>query len=206
VARSSFFIVVSPCWIAILAGRLDCGAAKEKRLGSGGWGAGQPYRLGCGGGESPLQSLGNAGAASYLGCGLPGSGRAVVKGSMMLKRSPVLLAHAGVLALALGAGPVAAQDLFAAIAFSASTGKAGASWNYATGGEAEGEAVAQCGVDDCAPVMVFGQCGAIAVGDGYGMGYAADVTAEVADAKALENCNGFTTNCAVTMSLCNEGS
>jgi hypothetical protein len=108
--------------------------------------------------------------------------------------------------LALGAGPGAAQELFAAIAFSASTGKAGASWNYGTGAEAEGEAVAQCGVDDCAPVMVFGQCGAIAVGDGYGMGYAADTSTAVADEKALANCNGFTTNCAVTMSLCNEGS
>lgn len=123
----------------------------------------------------------------------------------MLQRSRSLFcAVAAVLALA--AAPAAAEGLFAAIAFSASTGKAGASWNYGTGTDAESEAVAQCGVDDCAPVMVFGQCGAIAVGDGYGMGYAADVSTAVADEKALANCNGFTTNCAVTMSLCNEGS
>ena len=120
----------------------------------------------------------------------------------MLIRTPSLVALA---LIALAAGPAAAQDLFAAIAYSPSTGKAGASWNYATGTEAEGEAVGQCGVDDCGPVMVFGQCGAIAVGDGYGMGYAADPSAAVADAMALENCNGFTSNCAVTMSLCNDG-
>ena len=124
----------------------------------------------------------------------------------MLKRSPSLQSGAVFVLMALAGGPAVAQDLFAAIAFSAATGKAGASWNYATDGEAEGQAVAQCGVDDCAPVMVFGQCGAIAVGDGYGMGYAADPVASVADAKALENCSGFTSNCAVTMSLCNEGS
>jgi hypothetical protein len=122
----------------------------------------------------------------------------------MLRRSRSLLCTAAAV-LALAAAPAAAEGLFAAIAFSASTGKAGASWNYASGPEAEGEAVAQCGVDDCAPVMVFGQCGAIAVGDGYGMGYAADASKDLADASALENCNGYTTNCAVTMSLCNEG-
>lgn len=123
----------------------------------------------------------------------------------MLKRSPSKACEAAVVLLVLAAGPAAAQDLFASIAFSPSTGKAGASWNYATGVEAEGEAVVQCGVDDCGPVMVFGQCGAIAVGDGYGMGYAADPLTAVADEKALANCNDFTTNCAVTMSLCNEG-
>ena len=123
----------------------------------------------------------------------------------MLKRSGSKAGLTAVFLLALAAGPAAAEGLFAAIAFSAATGKAGASWNYATGGEAEAEAVVQCGVDDCGPVMVFGQCGAIAVGDGFGMGYAADSSTAVADEKALANCDGFTTNCAVTMSLCNEG-
>lgn len=124
---------------------------------------------------------------------------------MMLKRCRAMAGVAGVMLIGLAAGPAAAEGLFAAIAFSASTGKAGASWNYATNGAAEGQAVAECGVDDCAPVMVFGQCGAIAVGDGYGMGYAADPSTAVADEKALANCDGFTSNCAVTMSLCNEG-
>ena len=127
------------------------------------------------------------------------------KGLMMVKRSVKSVCSAAVVLLAFVVGPAAAEGLFAAIAFSAATGKAGAAWNYATGGEAEAEAVGQCGVDDCGPVMVFGQCGAIAVGDGFGMGYAADSSTAVADEKALANCDGFTTNCAVTMSLCNEG-
>ena len=123
----------------------------------------------------------------------------------MLKRSGSSRSLAAVVLLAFAVGPAAAEGLFAAIAFSPATGKAGASWNYATGGEAEGEAVVQCGVEDCGSVMVFDQCGAIAVGDGYGMGYAADSSTAVADEKALANCDGFTSNCAVTMSLCNEG-
>ena len=123
----------------------------------------------------------------------------------MLKRSGSKAGLTAVFLLAIATGPAAAADLFAAIAFSAATGKAGAAWNYATGGEAEAEAVGQCGVEDCGSVMVFDQCGAIAVGDGFGMGYAADSSTAVADEKALANCDGFTTNCTVTMSLCNEG-
>ena len=109
----------------------------------------------------------------------------------------------GVLAMA---APVAAADLFAAIAFSPSTGKAGSALNNDSGDIAETEAFLQCGSPDCYTAVVFQQCGALAVGDVYGMGFAADATSAAAEESALASCNAFTTNCAVTASACNDGS
>jgi Domain of unknown function (DUF4189) len=109
------------------------------------------------------------------------------------------------LGLVLGAAPAVADGLFGAIAFSPSTGKVGGGWNFAAEGEASGEAVAQCGVEDCQTVVTFPACAAVAVGDGYGMGFSADPSVEQSEATALANCDGFTTNCLVTMSFCNEG-
>lgn len=120
-------------------------------------------------------------------------------------RNRFALAFALAFGFAAGAGPVLADDLFGAIAFSPSTGKVGGGWNFAATEEASLEAVAQCGVDDCEAVVSFPNCGAVAVGDGYGMGFSADATVEQSEATALLNCDGFTTNCLVTMSFCNEG-
>lgn len=118
------------------------------------------------------------------------------------------LRHALAIALGLGfagaAAPVLADDLFGAIAFSPATGKVGGGWNFAAKDEASSEAVAQCGADDCETVVTFPQCAAVAVGDGYGMGFSAEATVEQSEATALSNCDGFTTNCLVTMSFCNE--
>ncbi|MCW1917636.1 DUF4189 domain-containing protein [Rhodobacter sp. KR11] len=110
-----------------------------------------------------------------------------------------------VLACAIGFGaPVSAADLFGAIAFSPSTGKVGGGWNFASKEDASGEAVTQCGVGDCASVVVFPSCGAVAVGDGYGMGFSADGAAAKAEETALANCSGYTANCLITMSFCND--
>lgn len=114
------------------------------------------------------------------------------------------------LALTVGMGfalplPAAAADLFGAIAFSPSTGKVGGGWNFATKAQATGEAVKQCGVGDCSAVVTFPHCGAVAVGDGYGMGFSADKTAAKAEETALANCSGYTSNCLITMSFCNDG-
>jgi hypothetical protein len=105
------------------------------------------------------------------------------------------------------AQPVAAQaeGLFAAIAFSPGTGMSGTAWNYDTSGLAEAEAGAQCGQGDCATVLVFQHCGAIAVGDGFGYGYGADLSQSSAIDIAMQNCAGFTTGCEVTAAFCNEG-
>ena len=110
------------------------------------------------------------------------------------------------LALTAGSAPAKAEKLFGAIAFSASTGKVGGGWNYAAKKAATSEAVNQCGADDCDTVVVFPNCGAIAVGDGYGMGFSADKSVAKSEETALSNCTGYTTNCLVVQSFCNEGS
>ncbi len=109
------------------------------------------------------------------------------------------------LAVAGISAPVMADNLFGAIAFSASTGKVGGGWNFAGKTEATTEAVSQCGVGDCDAVVVFPACGAVAVGDGYGMGFSADKSVAKAEETALTNCTGYTANCLITMSFCNEG-
>ena len=107
--------------------------------------------------------------------------------------------------LGLAGAPALAEGLFGAIAFSPSTGKVGGGWNFAAEPDATSEAVVQCGVDDCESVVAFPNCAAVAVGDGYGMGFSADTSVEQSEETALANCDGFTINCLVTMSFCNEG-
>lgn len=115
----------------------------------------------------------------------------------------VVLPFAIVIAAALPS--MAAAELYAAIAFSPSTGISGTSWNFDTQNLAETEAYAQCGQEDCDTVTVFTQCGAIAVGDGYGYGFGSDLSLANATDTALANCDGFTTSCEVTAAFCNEG-
>jgi len=109
------------------------------------------------------------------------------------------------LVLSLTAAPALADGLFAAIAFSPVTGQSGGSWNYDSEAAAKTEAFASCGAEDCDTVLVFQQCGAIAVGDGFGMGFAADQSSATAQDIATANCTEFTSGCVVTLSFCNEG-
>ena len=99
----------------------------------------------------------------------------------------------------------ALAELFAAIAFSPATGKSGTAWNYETQSLAETEAFAQCGVDDCGTVLWFNQCGAIAVGDGYGYGTGYDLSLDAATTTALQYCDQYAANCQVTAAFCNDG-
>ena len=101
--------------------------------------------------------------------------------------------------------PAMAEGLFGAIAFSPSTGQAGSAWNNDTGTLAETEAYLQCGSEDCYTAVIFQQCAAIAVGDGNGMGFAADLSSAVAADTALANCAEYTSNCEIIASFCNEG-
>lgn len=102
--------------------------------------------------------------------------------------------------------PVFADGLFGAIAFSASTGKVGAGWNFASKDEASVDAIGRCGVGDCDSVVVFPNCGAVAVGDGFGMGFSADKSVAKSEETALANCSGYTSNCLIVQSFCNDGS
>ena len=107
-------------------------------------------------------------------------------------------------ALSLSAVPAMAEKVFGAIAFSSSTGKFGWVKNTATKADAQSEAVAQCGVDDCDTVVVFPNCAALSVGDGFGMGFSADKSASRAEDTALAQCDGFTTSCIISASFCND--
>ena len=111
-----------------------------------------------------------------------------------------------VLAVPVMASPVFAAKLYGAIAFSPSTGKFGQGHDFASKDEASTEAVSQCGEGDCEAVVVFPNCGAVAVGDGFGMGFSADKSVAKSEETALANCNQYTTNCLITTSFCNEGS
>lgn len=110
------------------------------------------------------------------------------------------------LVLPMLAAPAFAAKLYGAISFSPSTGKYGQGHDFPSKDEASTEAVNQCGVGDCEAVVIFPNCGAIAVGDGFGMGFSADKSIAKSEETALANCNQYTTNCLVTTSLCNAGS
>ncbi len=57
---------------------------------------------------------------------------------------------------------------------------------------------------DCRAVVAFAHCGALSVGDNFGMGFSADNTVAKAEETALASCDGFTTNCIVSASFCND--
>jgi len=122
------------------------------------------------------------------------------KGTSMRKYATVLI----VCALSLGAAPAMAEKVFGAIAFSSSTGKFGWVKNTANKADAQSEAVTQCGVDDCDTVVVFPNCAALSVGDGFGMGFSADKSFAKAEDTALTQCDEFTTNCIISASFCND--
>ncbi len=115
----------------------------------------------------------------------------------------LVLALITALALPAMATSAAADGLFGAMAFSPSTGKVGVGFNFPTKGEAATEAVTRCGVGDCDAVVVFPNCGAVAVGDGFGMGFSADNSAAKAEETALANCSGYTSNCLIIETRCN---
>ncbi len=107
------------------------------------------------------------------------------------------------LTLSVGAAPAMAEKLFGAIAFSPSTGQYGWAKNQTVEAGASDEAVSGCGVDDCQSVVVFPNCAALSVGDGYGMGFSKAKSVGKAEDAALAKCDEFTTNCIVSVSVCN---
>lgn len=107
-------------------------------------------------------------------------------------------------ALTMMTSPVLAADLFGAIAFSPSTGQYGWAKNQSIEASAADEAVVGCGVDDCEAVVVFANCAALSVGDGYGMGFSKAKNIGKAEEAALAKCDEFTTNCIVSASVCND--
>lgn len=119
-------------------------------------------------------------------------------------RNRFAFAVACALSLTAVAGPAMAEKVFGAIAFSPSTGQYGWAKNQPVDTNATTEAVSGCGVDDCESVVVFPVCAALSVGDGYGMGFSKAKSVGAAEETALAKCDGFTTNCIVTVSFCND--
>ena len=99
----------------------------------------------------------------------------------------------------------AMAERYAAITFSPSTGNYGTAWDFQTGTQAETEAYYQCGTEDCDTVVVFTQCGALAVGNGLYYGYAYDLSSATAIDTAMQYCEAGTTNCQVMAAFCNKG-
>ena len=108
------------------------------------------------------------------------------------------------LALSVSAAPAMAEKLFGAIAFSPSTGQYGWAKNQTVEAGASDEAVSGCGVDDCEAVVVFGNCAALSVGDGYSVGFSKAKSVGKAEDAALAKCDEFTTNCIISASICND--
>ncbi len=102
-------------------------------------------------------------------------------------------------------GSLLAEGLYAAIAFSPSTGLSGTSWNFETSMLAETEAYLQCGAEDCDTLVVFQQCGALAVGRELYYGYGYDLSSATAIETALQQCDALTTGCEITAAFCNDG-
>ena len=108
------------------------------------------------------------------------------------------------LGLSVGAAPAMAEKLFGAIAFSSSTGQYGWARNVADEASATEQAVSGCGIDDCELVVMFPNCAALSVGDGYGMGFSTAKLVAKSEETALARCDEFTTNCIISTSLCND--
>jgi serine/threonine-protein kinase len=110
------------------------------------------------------------------------------------------------LALGLSAAAADAKE-YGAIAFSSQSGAHGYSHNYSSRGAAEQRALSGCRRNGggCRVVLYFNDaCGALAVGDGYGSGYAWGTSRRQAEGRALSNCNGYTSSCQVVRWVCSK--
>ncbi|MDP3899055.1 MAG: DUF4189 domain-containing protein, partial [Mesorhizobium sp.] len=86
-------------------------------------------------------------------------------------------------------------------------GAHGYSYNYNTRRQAEREALANCRNygGGCRVVLYFvNACGALAVGDGYGSGYAWATSRNGAERRALANCENYTDSCEIVRWVCSK--
>jgi serine/threonine-protein kinase len=113
-----------------------------------------------------------------------------------------ILAFTALSIAALAAQPALADDHFAAIAFSASSGALGWSNDFPSRDRAEEEAMIQCG-PGCTPVIWFKDaCGAIATAadHAYGTGWAA--SRGEAEEIAMKGCHEHAESCSVQRWIC----
>jgi hypothetical protein len=111
-------------------------------------------------------------------------------------------ALAGLLLLMVWSAQAAADDRYAAIAFSQDSGADGYGNDYGSRSDAEGRALGECG-NGCQVVLWFrNACGALAVGEdnGYGTGWASSRRA--AENTAMSNCNSNAAGCSIKRWVC----
>lgn len=122
----------------------------------------------------------------------------------------VPLAAAGLAGAVLVAGAAPARAAFGAFAYDEATGKYGASWDQATGKQADEAALKACASEKCKIVFrtTAGQCGAIAAtADGKAWGGARRPKREEAEKAATANCEkrpGAAGKCKVKTAECNK--
>jgi len=117
-----------------------------------------------------------------------------------MKRQILVLAalFIGVLA----ARPALADDYYGSIAFSTNSGALGWAYDYGSQGDAENEAVSQCGAG-CVSVLWFkNACGAIATSSNHSYGAAWATSHEAAEASAMQYCQQNASDCSVERWVC----
>lgn len=120
----------------------------------------------------------------------------------MRKRSRLSGAVAGVVFTTALAGASPAIAAYGAIAYSASTGKYGYSYNYDSQKNAERAALKHCKVSSCKVVLWYkNACGVVAKGDtGWGAAWAGSRTQ--ASANAIKACSTRSRNCKAVVWSC----
>ncbi len=103
----------------------------------------------------------------------------------------------------LTSGDAVNPGAFGAIAYSASTGKHGATSAWGTRTAAERASERSCGASDCQVlVSVQSSCAALAVGEGAATAWSVDGRRERAEKQALEECSARTTSCHIVRWVC----
>ena len=128
--------------------------------------------------------------------------RSWAKGTKAMMGSATVRAAAFVVAM--GATAASAAE-FGAIAYSNTTGSYGYSHNYATRGQAERVAQANClaYARDCRVIVYFyNACAALAVGNSFGYGYGYAPGPKQSRSIALANCRVNDRGCQVVRTVC----
>lgn len=105
-----------------------------------------------------------------------------------------------------GGGSDDAAGIYGSIALNLTTKAGGITARYGTQAEANNAAINQCGVG-CATVLEFwgsGQCGAVARGTNFALGWASDGSQSRAESSAIAKCTSAGgTFCTIQLSMCN---
>ena len=112
-----------------------------------------------------------------------------------------LMVIAGLIVTSSG-GIAAADDTYAAIAFSKETGASGWSHRFGTRAGAEEKALQECGPGCSVVLWVRNQCAGLSVGHGRGYGTYMGANERIVGDASLNECLKRTTDCVVKATVC----